>query len=689
MDLGGYVGKIAVIDLSKKSVETINTSDYEQYGGGHGLSTALFFKYCEDFGVGPLDEGNVLCISTTPFTGTIVPAASSRADVAAVSPYSYPKHWFHHSSIGGKFPAQLKYAGWDALVIKGKADKPTWIKIMDGDIAFEDASDLWGKDSWETQKAIIKKIRGIDDLNDSDWWNYGGSRDSGNTTQNPSVLCIGPAGENLCAVSAIMSEAGHAAGQGGMGAVAGSKNLKAISCLGTGSVVVADPASLLGTRLEVQDKFGYNVDKPKNEDPVPSFAMLNFMTHAPASSGVGWNPQDYLARAEGCTGCFRNCRAIFSDTVGNQAVCFTSIFYNGSQPQDFLKASDILNKLGINGFEKQLVEYPYALYKKGVLGKGKKIDTKIDFSQYGSIEFFEKLMKAVAYKKDIGKQLADGVAAACKEWGRWDKDTKVAAADGGIERPVWGYTMHYEPRVSTEWGFGSLFTERDLDDHSYNQIAHWAPMMRQLAGLKPLWTAEETVNTMAKSTGLNDPMCWNYGPDGTYSDANMRGVEWIIEYNRFWGGSMGLCGFTWPILLNTNNPDDPTGAAPDYEPRFYKAVTGEDLSWEDSLQRGKKYYLMDRAIWCLQGRDRDDEVFTDYIYDVKCPEFILPAYKNGKWVWDDCKGRTLDRKKVEDYKTRFYKLEGCDEKTGVPTRETLEGLDLKDFADALDKAGRY
>jgi aldehyde:ferredoxin oxidoreductase len=686
MSKGGYAGKIAIIDLSSGKIDIEDSTDYQKFGGGHGMATALFFDNCEDFSVDPLEPGNPLCIAASPFSGTIVPAASARVCVAAISPYSYPKAWFHHSSLGGRFAGELKQAGYDALVVTGKADHPVWINIIDDSITIEDADDLWGLDSWATQKDIWSIVR--DGTAAGDWMNPQKKRDSGSTTQNPAVVCIGPAGENLCAVAALMHDAGHAAGQGGMGAVAGSKNLKAISALGTGTIEVSDPATLIDLRLELQEKFGYNVDNPENEDPMPSFAMYNFLTHAPASSGVGWNPQDYLARAEGCHGCFRNCRAIFSDTVGNQAVCYTTIFYDGSESQDFLKSADILNKYGINGFEKGLVDYPYALYKKGILGPGLAIDSNIDFTKYGTMEFFEELIEAIVQRKDIGAQLADGVAKACAAWGRWDEDSAISADDGGIERPQYGYVAHYEPRASSDWGFASVFTERDVDDHSFNQLCHWAPMIREMIGLELMLTAQETVETMATSTGLDDPMCWNYSADGLYSDANMRGIDWILRYNRFWENSMGFCGFTWPMLANLNSLTDHSGASPYFEPAFYQAVTGEALTWEESLERGHMIYLMERSIWALQGRERSDEQFTDYVYDVPSEGFMLPIYQDGAWKWDTCVGRTLDRDKFDDYKTRFYKLEGCNETSGYPTKDELATYDLDKFASALSAVGK-
>ncbi len=685
----GYADQILVLHMDSKTWETVPTDDYKDFIGGHAMATALFWHFASDVTVEPLDPGNPLIFAATPFSGTIVPSASSRTSVCAVSPFTYPKHWLHHSSLGGRVGAEMKRAGYDAVVICGAAEEPTWVSVVDGDVRFHDASQLWGLDSWETQKAVRKEMRGT--AASGAWKSVDGRRDSGASTQDPSIVCIGPAGENKSALAAIMHDAGHAAGQGGMGAVMGSKMLKAVAILGTGSVSVADPAALLDLRVETQRKFGYNVDDPKVEAPVPNALMYNYLLRAPGSFGILWNTRNNLARPEGCYGCFRNCRTISSDTVGNEGVCNNSNLYTGRDSRDNLRAADIMNKLGLNGFEMDMVTYPYALYQKGLLGKGKQIESSIHWENYGDISLYEEVANAVAYRTDIGEVLADGIVPASVAWGRYDEDKKLSREDGGTNRVCYNYVVHYDPRIATDFGFTFIFSDRDLDHHAYNQHTWWAPNAQLALGMNPVVGPQETAELLARSTGLDDPMCFDYSEEGIYSDANMRNVEWIIHYSRMWLDTMGFCDFTWPALINVNDPSDRSGSSPELEGRYFKAVTGVDLTWDESLELGRKFYLFERAIWALQGRERADEEFDDHLYgtgNTACP---APQYDEatGEWSWFLETGtRRLDRDKVDDYRTRFYRAEGCDEETGVPTEETLRGYGLDEAADALKAAGK-
>lgn len=138
----------------------------------------------------------------------------------------------------------------------------------------------------------------------------------------------------------------------------------------------------------------------------------------------------------------------------------------------------------------------------------------------------------------------------------------------------------------------------------------------------------------------------------------------------------------------TNNTADRRGPTPNAEPRFWKAVTGQDLSFADSMEMGHKIYTLDRSIWVLQGRHRDTEVFPDYVYDKPGRGEKLPMYQKGKWTYDSGGGRKLDREKFEDWKTRFYKFEGYNPDNGYPTRDTLEDMGMKKLADLMKKKNK-
>lgn len=680
---GGYVGKILLVDLTNQTSETIDSEKYQQWGGGHGMGSALFWDFCEDKTVAAFDPGNVVTVSSNPFSGTPVPSASARVEIQGIGSFADPE-WFTRSSMGGRVGNMMKAAGYDALVIQGKADNPIWINIVNNKVTFNDASNLWGLDTAETQEVIWALNSG--DAPDGEWYEIETGRDSGRTTQKSAVMCIGPTGENLARVATITHDAGHHAGQSGLGAVWGAKNLKAISFLGSGSVTVADPSALLDMRIEFQNRFGYNVDDPVLETPNPDVAVYGFITRHPGFNGIYWNARDMLTRPYGCQGCVRNCRHNFDDGIGNSIMCSASLFYSGADKlKDQIRAADLQNKLGMNGFETALLIYCRNLYKMGALGPGKQIDSQIPFDTFGSWDFAKQFIESIAYRTDIGDALAEGTVRAAKQWGRWEEDS----TSGLLKYPQWGYAQHYDPRLEVEWSYGSMIGERDINEHAFNWHVYWMPLITSMVGENPLVSAEDLAHRLAKSTALDDPMCFNYSNEGIYSDEKLRCVSWHRWYSRFWLQSMGMCDWLWPHLVEyASATGDPTPATPDFEPRMFKAVTGVDLSFEESLELGRKIFMLDRAIWNLQGRTRDQEVYAEYVYTqpTNAP-YPLPVYEDGKWSYGTNLDRVLDRDKFEDVKTRLYEMQGWNE-AGCPTRASLESFGLSDVADVLEKAGK-
>ena len=184
----------------------------------------------------------------------------------------------------------------------------------------------------------------------------------------------------------------------------------------------------------------------------------------------------------------------------------------------------------------------------------------------------------------------------------------------------------------------------------------------------------------------------DYSDEGIYSESMAKTVAWHRHYTRFYKQSIGFCDWAWSDIINDYRPDK-RGLTPAGEVKFINAVVGKDMSFEEGMETGRKIWNIDRAIWILQGRDRKMEVFPPYTYDTPAVPMegagglpvILPAYENGQWTYKNVTGRMLDRAKVEEWKTRYYKLEGWDPETGWPTRGTLEALDLGHVADELEK----
>ena len=211
----GYNGKILRVDLSERKVWTEEPDEltYRAYLGGAGLAVQYLLKELPK-GVDPLSPDNVLVLACSVITGTSVPGAS-RFTAAAKSPLT---GGYGEAEAGGWWGPELKKAGYDAIIIKGKASEPVYLWINDGEVEIRDASKVWGMITGDSQDAIKEEI--------------GDDR--------ARILQIGPGGENLVRYACIINELKHANGRTGMGAVMGSKNLKAIAVRGTDSVEVAD-----------------------------------------------------------------------------------------------------------------------------------------------------------------------------------------------------------------------------------------------------------------------------------------------------------------------------------------------------------------------------------------------------------------------------------------------------------------
>ena len=355
------------------------------------------------------------------------------------------------------------------------------------------------------------------------------------------------------------------------------------------------------------------------------------------------------------------------------------------------QGNDLMQKYGLGHWQFMPMQgYVQSLYKRGLLGKGKKIECDLPMEQYGTMGFLDMFMRQIATGQGIGKDLTEGLARAAKKWGTYEEDMKT----GELNLGYWGTAMHYDPRVEAEWGFGSLLGERDLMLHQIaNYPLHWTPLAFLSAGKEPYLSAEQaarmTADAMIPYEGDIFMLDYSDGPTGIYSEHKVKQVAWVKHYEKFWIGSNGFCGWRWPICF-TNNSADFKGPTPEAEPRFFNAVTGKNITFADGMELGRKIFTLDRAIWTIQGRHRNIEVFPDYIYEKGTMGEMLPMYDatTKKWSYSTGEGRKLDRSKVEDWKTMFYAFEGFNTTSGWPTRKTLEEMGLKKVADVMQDKNR-
>ena len=692
LNMNGYAGKILNLDLTRRKVSTIPTKKYEEWMGGHGMGSAIFFDLVKDKTIDGFHPDNVVTMMTSPLSGTLTPGASARTEVQGIGIQSYPIGWFTRSNFGGRFAAMLKFAGWDGVVIQGKADRPVWIDVRDDKVTIHDCTPLklWGKDTWDTQETIWNFVAG-DGKNYGQWLQPNGE-DGGSSTQHPAVVAIGPTGENLSRLGCLIHEASAAAGQGGFGGVWGAKNLKAVSVIGTGHVAVNDPKALMAARLWQKENYQFQLGKFNNQ--------WGFQHQAPPTPIALWRGGRPAidSRPKACTGCHSACRANYEDAVGNQASCYSTVFYWDAHDKDIQReASDLINRYGINAVEIIYgLLYIRLLQQYRVLNTGRIPKCPIGFKNYGSLEFVERFVKMIAYGDDgmgnpseFGKDISGGFVYAAEKWGRREQDLN----NGMLMFPYWGLPIHKEPRAQVYWGYGTLLGDRDINEHDFDWLKHDAKAYKRW-GKKPLGTAEEIVKIVTDKMVpyQGDMLMMDFSEKNIYSEHMAKLVSWHRYYTRFWKQSMLFCDVRWPDFVNLYQRDKlgSTGIA---EPKFLKAVTGRDFSFLDGINLGKRIWNLDHAIWTLQGRHRDMVHFADIIYNKGATsdadgKAYMPGIENGKWDYHFYAKRPLKRKGFDEFKTRFYKMHEWDTSSGFPTRKALESVDLKYVADELEGQGK-
>lgn len=735
--MSGYVGKILFVDLTAMTVDTIDTSLYEAWGGGHGIGSALFYDIVvkqNNVNLAEIDgfhPKNLLTVMTSPLSATGVPSATARTEVQGIGVHSYPIGWYTRSMIGGRIGPMLKFAGYDGIAVFGKASAPVWIDIRDDSVEIRPCEDLgiWGKDTFETQKTIHKYVMGEDTFNT--WITPEGLRN--NTTQMPAVLTMGQAGESLCRFACLMSDGGYAAGAGGFGAVMGAKNLKAISALGTGSVPVDDPAGLVRERIERLEKYGPKVE---GYNPLDRALIQRQNSMVGAAEAFGMTPTDFFGasyqrteeekRPASCMGCYAGCRARYENSKANESHCAGCFFYaQADDLETMVEATDMVNRYGFNTFDLfQGVPYFKDLADRGIIGPGAEIDSGgLDWSKFGKIEWAQQFLDTIVTKDTpFGEAVSEGLIRALETWGRLDDIGDALEKDKShINIPYWGLPEHhYDPRCQLEYGYGAILGDRDLCEHYFSAIfLDWAQTERvKMMGMKvrPLNATgyQHAYLSAKKMTPHNQDydsiedamMMLDYSTSNMYSEHIVRLVSWHRHYSRFWKASMLFCDWKYPDIINSNpkngeeaagcgsgqndgTPEAREGGSFETEEIFFKLVTGKDFSFLDGMRIGRKIWILDNVIWTLQGRNRDMIKFSDYIYDQKYPhQYGLTTYRpnalKDKWALRNVGGRSLDREGFEEFKTKFYTYEGWNPDTGWPTRSTLESLGMGEVADTLE-----
>jgi aldehyde:ferredoxin oxidoreductase len=662
----GYAGKILRINLSTKAIGTIDTARYEEFGGGYGMGTAIFWDLAVAPGEwdlkDPYDPQNVLPLMVGPLAATGVPGAG-RTSVCGLSPETFPTCEFWRGNFGGLFGTTLKLAGWDGVVVEGRADKPVWISIMNDQVKIEDAKELWGLDTYETQNRITSMVGGGNRFGEQ-WQQIGDAF----TTARPQIVCIGPVGETKSRMAALISGSGISARMGGYGAVFGSKNLKAISVAGTGGVQMSNPEGVLQARIrQMQSTSGFRT-RPGAASCSPCLRgdrrRQNYYGGETMCACQGW-----LGSDKSQTDQDRASEALIKYGLSSWSAHWNRDFFEVAGAPEFFHGK-VPSDSGLGWY----LQY---LHQEGLLGPGREIDSApLPMDEMDGLSFRLALLGAIARRAGIGDALAEGCCRAAQKWGRLETDRD----SGALRFPAWGASSHWTmPYV--EWAYAYMLGSGDPAWHGF-----MAPTTIVPRGS----TLEQSLEKLSKKTipYTNDIYMFNYAwkgeeawKTGIYSPHKAKQVAWSRHYSSFWHESIGFC----EMFLHGLGSE-----SPEIETEYYSAVTGKKDSFADTMRVGRKIWTLERAIRVMHGRSRQTEDFFPYMYRPGASGKVkyggVPIYEDGKWRSDPAPDMYLDRKGVDDFKSHFYALEGWDREHGWPIRKTLEELGLGRMVKTLNDA---
>jgi len=429
---GGYMGKVLFVDLSEGAIkeEVLEEQMCRDFIGGYGIGVRILYSR-QKAGIDPLGSENTLGIIGGPLTGTLVPTGT-RFGAVGKSPLT--GGWGDANS-GGFFGPYLKFAGFDAVFFTGISPKPVYLLIDSGKAEIKDAAGLWGKDTYETEDVLMAE--------------YG---------KQSRVACIGPAGEKLSLVASIMTDHGSALGRSGLGAVMGSKKLKAVVARGTMEVPIADKAALTSLRMAHIKSWQ---TPERSAHPMHQYGTSG-MTYTSAHSGdspvknwggigiidlperAGLLPDAFAVRVEKLSGCWHcpvACKAIMKSGEGEYkypagsrrpeyetAAAFGSNCAS-SHTEAIIMVNDICNRAGLDTISAgTIIGFAMELYENGILTK--KDTDGIDL-KWGNHQAMVAMTEKVAKREGLGDILADGVKKAAEKIGNGAE--KFAVHIGGQE----------------------------------------------------------------------------------------------------------------------------------------------------------------------------------------------------------------------------------------------------------------
>jgi aldehyde:ferredoxin oxidoreductase len=613
--MNGYMGKALLVNLSTNSIKTkeIPLEWYKDYLGGEGLGVRFFCEYM-DHSKDCFDAEAPIIFATGPLNGTSAPQGG-RLSVIFRSTVSGN---LGISNVGGRFAPSLKKAGYDLLMISGRATNAAWLCIQDDHISIEDASALWGQRVSATEDAIKDSM---------------GS--------NAQVISIGPAGENLVHFACLMTHKHRAAGRGGGGAIFGSKNLKAIGVIGTKKVPVADPQALKSASKKAKEQlkaepFTWGILKQfgtvgfyNNISDTGTLPTKNWQktTYPESIDVLGYEAYHKTLKVKpyGCAQCPIACgrkttikEGLYSGESGGGPEYETlGAFGSKCLINDVSAVAKIgydCNELGLDTTSAgQTLATAMEWHERNILTKEQSDGLKIT---WGNVPVVLEVLRKIAYREGVGDLLADGSKKAGERLGGDAIDYVFEVK--GLEMASCGVRA------------------------SKGEVVSCATSPRGADHLRPYATVIDAFGYIEEELGITEKQ-------NPLEDGNKSWVKPLQELSMV-TNLLGACLFASINLAVKASTFT----------LIYTAVTGRKMTMKDLLKSAERVINMERMVNIRFGFDRKDDKLPKRLLSEPAPDGVG-------------KNPVVDLDKVLD---SYYEAMGWDIMTGIPKRETLEELNL-------------
>ncbi len=638
----GWTGRILAVDLSKRkvTVEPLENEAYDRFIGGTGLNAYLLWKEVLPE-VNPLSPENPLIFGFGPLVGTQAPCGN-RFTVTFKSPLT---GIYGDSNAGGVFAPEVKFAGYDGVIIHGKAEKPVYLWIHNDEVEIRDADHLWGKDTWETE------VRIREDLGDPE----------------VKTLCIGPAGENLVKYAVLVGSHNRVAGRCGAGCVAGFKKLKAIAVRGTKEIAVHDSESLNNSfrdtaallnrpdniAAQYYRRFGTNSAMFAHSTLIGCAAVRNFQDNVYEKYGDIDGEAFEKNFKTGNRACFRCPLACdqaweikegkFAGETGEKLELSTTMAFgvvvDNNDLASICHLQNLTGRLGLDVIELgDTLGMAMECWEKGILTEKETHGIRLN---WGNVDAIVELTRMIALRQGFGQILAEGVKGAAELIGK-------GAPDYAMHVKGLGMTGE-EVKTTQGWALAFAVNVRGGD---------------HLKGC-PLY--ERVPTDVSKEIARN--------VFGTAEVANMRSPEakgravWWQENQKALIDSLGLCSFIPRQILFLIRREQQF--APLYQ--LFVAATGSRMDFQEFLRCGERIVQIQRAFNAREGITRKDDTLPKRLLTEPAPS------EPGKGLVAN-----LDHPSMLP---EYYSFRGCDQ-NGLATRQRLVEVGLEEVADQLEKRNK-